>query len=80
MVLHVFGPEMPIRVVASGLELNEDGEHLNVVKISADADGGCPHSCVCACATLCSAPIDTSSNFSAHVSAKSPLNISPKKN
>eukprot|EP00090_Calanus_glacialis_P011589 TRINITY_DN19969_c0_g1_i1.p1 TRINITY_DN19969_c0_g1~~TRINITY_DN19969_c0_g1_i1.p1 ORF type:complete len:334 (-),score=99.93 TRINITY_DN19969_c0_g1_i1:36-1037(-) len=25
MVLHVFGPEMPSRVVASGLELNEDG-------------------------------------------------------
>ena len=26
MALHVFGREMPAKVVASGLELNEDGE------------------------------------------------------
>ena len=45
-------------------------------RISAGADGG-PLSRVCAYLTLSSALIDTRRNFSAHVSAKSPLNISP---
>ena len=40
----------------------------NSYKISASADGG-PRSRVCARETLCSAPIDTSGNFPAHVSA-----------
>ena len=44
--------------------------------ISASADGG-PRSQVCASKTLRSTPIDTSRNFTAHVSAESPSNISP---
>ena len=43
---------------------------------SASADGG-PRSRVCARETLCSAPIDASGNFLAHMSAESPSNISP---
>ena len=45
-------------------------------KISASADGG-PRSRVFARETLRSAPIDTSGNFPAHMSAESPSNISP---
>jgi hypothetical protein len=45
-------------------------------KKSASADGG-PRSLVYARETLCSAPIDTSGNCQAYVSAESPSNISP---
>ena len=43
--------------------------HHFILKISASADGG-PRSWVCARLTLRSAPIDTSRNFSVHVSAE----------
>jgi hypothetical protein len=43
--------------------------------ISASSDGG-PRSKVCTLETLRSAPIDASRNFTAHMSAESPSNIS----
>ena len=33
MILHVFGPEMPKKVVASGLALNEDGEKCKCCEV-----------------------------------------------
>ena len=49
---------------------------IHVYFNSAHADGG-PHSRVYARETLCSAPINVSGNFPAHMSEESPSNISP---
>ena len=51
--------------------------NINKAKINSASTTGGPHSRVCACETICSAPIDTSSIFPVNVSAESPSMISP---
>ena len=51
-------------------------EEMNNIQNSADADGG-PRSRVRTAGHSAQPPIDVSGNFSAHMSAESPSNISP---